>query len=132
MAISHVHPMFLLILSLVFLPTLLAIPFRDCGRRESYPVKVTAVETNEAGFNITGSTIKHGLVAIMNLRYDLSELITFPVSPGAFVLPFHPPVPSLGALNYNVDINLFEDPEDDEIMCLMFEYKTSSTGVGYA
>ncbi|KAL0676054.1 hypothetical protein Bca4012_004035 [Brassica carinata] len=35
-------------------------------------------------------------------------------------------------LNYNVDINLFEDPEDDEIMCLMFEYKTSSTGVGYA
>ncbi|KAH0909774.1 hypothetical protein HID58_033095 [Brassica napus] len=72
MAISLVHPMFLLILSLFFLPTLLAIPFDDCGlllitlfyvllRFESYPIKVTGVELFEeqykASFNITVSTI---------------------------------------------------------------------------
>ncbi|CAF2040545.1 uncharacterized protein LOC125577855 [Brassica napus] len=94
MAISLVHPMFLLILSLFFLPTLLAIPFDDCGF-ESYPIKVTGVELFEeqykASFNITVSTnkvitggivhlqVQYGYKTIMDHTYKLSELITCPV-----------------------------------------------------
>ncbi|CAN6857301.1 unnamed protein product [Brassica oleracea] len=63
--------MLLLILSLFFLPTLLAIPFDDCGF-ESYPIKVTGVELfkeqHKASFNITVSTNKVITGGIVHLQ----------------------------------------------------------------
>ncbi|CAF1725111.1 unnamed protein product [Brassica napus] len=108
MAISLFHPMLLLILSLFFLPTLLAIPFDDCGFK-SYPIKVTGVELfkeqHKASFNITVSTnkvitggivhlqVQYGYKTIMDHTYNLSELITCPFSPGAVVLSFRKQFP---------------------------------------
>ncbi|KAG5383061.1 hypothetical protein IGI04_034531 [Brassica rapa subsp. trilocularis] len=197
--------MFLLILSLFFLRTLLAIPFDDCGF-ESYPIKVTGVELfkeqHKASFNITVSTsiglihkvitggivhlqVQYGYKTIMDHTYNLSELITCPVSPGAVVLSFRKQFPyakelSLhscwtGVISNNYDggrllefpnlismdnktdrlhqnelapvsalwavhtlmtpmiyLNLIEEPHEDEIMCLVFCYDTSSSGVVFA
>ncbi|CAA7047339.1 unnamed protein product [Microthlaspi erraticum] len=64
-------------------------------------------------------------------QFDLSELITCPVAPGAVVLrfdklfPYHHSGPSL-----KVNIHIYEDlgdEDEDEILCLDFSYQTSST-----
>ncbi|CAN6857307.1 unnamed protein product [Brassica oleracea] len=146
MAIPHVYPMFLLILSLFCLPTLLAIPFQDCGWGD-YPIKVTGVEVfeeqNKASLNITGSTnklitggfvllgVNIGNKKIIDDIYELSELITCPVSPGPIVLPLHKLFPYSTEEKMRVSISV-NDPDHEEIMCLYFNYDTSSTGVVFA
>ncbi|CAN7027387.1 unnamed protein product [Brassica oleracea var. botrytis] len=140
MAIPHVYPMFLLILSLFCLPTLLAIPFQDCGWGD-YPIKVTGVEVfekqNKASLNITGSTrfvllgVNIGNKKIIDDIYEHSELITCPVSPGPIVLPLHKLFPYSTEEKMRVSISV-NDPDHEEIMCLYFNYDTSSTGVVFA
>ncbi|KAH0857638.1 hypothetical protein HID58_085899 [Brassica napus] len=108
MAIPHVYPMFLLILSLFCLPTLLAIPFQDCGWGD-YPIKVTGVEVfekqNKASLNITGST-------------------------STLLIPF---IICLIAIEEKMRVSIsVNDPDHEEIMCLYFNYDTSSTGVVFA
>ncbi|KAF3564194.1 hypothetical protein DY000_02012609 [Brassica cretica] len=100
MAISQVHPMFPLILSLFFLPTLLAVHLYG-------GISVTAseefVEEWRKGFNLTcstGTVLTKGFILavverdifmgpILNIQpYNLCDLITCPVSPGSFVITF--------------------------------------------
>ncbi|CDY31834.1 BnaC09g13150D [Brassica napus] len=108
MAISHVHPMFLLVLSLFFLPILLA---QTAFITNCSPVfggiRATGLETfveqGRKSFNLTCSTdtvltkgviiavVKRGytLGPILNVqRYNLCDLITCPVAPGSFVITF--------------------------------------------
>ncbi|RID44657.1 hypothetical protein BRARA_I01438 [Brassica rapa] len=108
MAISHVHPMFLLVLSLFFLPILLA---QTAFITNCSPVfggiRATGLETfveqGRKSFNLTCSidtvltkgviiaVVKRGynLGPILNVqRYNLCDLITCPVAPGSFVITF--------------------------------------------
>ncbi|KAF2571381.1 hypothetical protein F2Q70_00001760 [Brassica cretica] len=106
--------------------------------------------------------VQYGYKTIMDHTYNLSELITCPFSPGAVVLSFRKQFPyakelSLqsswtGVISNNYDggrllefpnltsmlmtpmiyLNLIEEPHEEEIMCLVFCYDTSSSGVVFA
>ncbi|CAH8377043.1 unnamed protein product [Eruca vesicaria subsp. sativa] len=108
MAISHVHPMFLLILSVAFLPTLLAQSsfFTNCSPVYG-GIRVTGmkefIEQGRKSFNLTcstGTTLTEGVIIavvkrgynlgpILNAqRYHLCDLIACPVAPGSLVITF--------------------------------------------
>ncbi|EFH53338.1 predicted protein [Arabidopsis lyrata subsp. lyrata] len=85
MAISHVHLVVLLILSLLLLPTLRAIDYSDCGK------------------NITGGVFYVDVIIDMthlsNYKYDLCTYMACPIAPGAFVLPLDNIIPFYPLLN---------------------------------
>ncbi|KAF3524708.1 hypothetical protein F2Q69_00049670 [Brassica cretica] len=56
---------------------------------------------------------------------------TCPVSPGPIVLPLHKLFPYSTEEKMRVSISV-NDPDHEEIMCLYFNYDTSSTGVVFA
>ncbi|CAN7027381.1 unnamed protein product [Brassica oleracea var. botrytis] len=95
---------------------------------------ISGVHANKV---ITGGIVhlqvQYGYKTIMDHTYNLSELITCPFSPGAVVLSFRKQFPYAKELmTPMIYLNLIEEPHEEEIMCLVFCYDTSSSGVVFA
>ncbi|ESQ45956.1 hypothetical protein EUTSA_v10010794mg [Eutrema salsugineum] len=142
MAISHAHPLLLLLFTLFLLPSLLATSFRSCDKRLD-PVKVKGVEISPdpvvsgkpATFKISGSTdedISGGKVVISvsfvgvhihTETHDLCNETSCPIAPGSFVLSHSQTLPVFtppGTYTLKMTMN---DKNGKQLSCISFKFK---------